>query len=198
MPLKISSRLRALKKLSENVNHTKTRLKTYIPAGMASSAPPLGTMLGQRSIHIANFVRDFNERTANIKKGIQLPTRAKATSDKTFDMEIHQPQATFFIKQAAGIEKGARHPGKEVAGYITLRHLYEIAKIKLQDPPNALLTHQQMCVMLVGVARTLGVKIVRNLDPDEYAKFLAERKVIIAEQKAALEEEKEAKRNRTA
>ncbi|XP_055298036.1 39S ribosomal protein L11, mitochondrial [Sitodiplosis mosellana] len=192
MPLKISSRLRALKKMQENVQHT-SRLQTYVPAGMATSAPPLGPMLGQRSINIANFCKEFNEKTSKIKKGLPLPIRAKATTDKLFDLDIHQPPASYFIKQAAGIDLGAVKPGHEIAGKITLRHLYEIAKIKLQDPPNALLTHKQMCEMLVGVARSCGVQIVRNLDPNEYAKFLAERKIIIAQQKAALEEEREAK-----
>lgn len=192
MPLKISSRLRVIQKMQENVQHT-SRLRTNIPAGMASSAPPLGPMLGQRSINIANFVKEFNERTAKMKKGIPLPTRAKATSDKAFDLDIHMPPATYFIKQAAGIERGTMKPGHEVAGKITLRHLYEIAAIKLQDPPNALLTHQQMTQMLVGVCRTLGVEVVRHLDAEEYAKFLAERKIVIAQQKAAMAEEREAK-----
>ncbi|XP_031629483.1 39S ribosomal protein L11, mitochondrial [Contarinia nasturtii] len=192
MPIKISSRLAAKKRLQENVLHL-SRLRTNIPAGMASSAPPLGSQLGQRSINIANFVKDFNERTSNIKKGIPLPTRAKATSDKTFDMDIHMPPATYFIKQAAGIEKGTTRPGHEIAGKITHRHLYEIAQIKLKDPPNALLTLQQMTQMLASVCRTVGVEIVRHLDPDDYAKFLAERKIIIAEQKAAMEKERESK-----
>lgn len=192
MPLKISSRLRVIQKMQENVQHT-SRLRTDIPAGMASSAPPLGPMLGQRSINIANFVKEFNERTAKMKKGIPLPTRAKATSDKAFDLDIHMPPATYFIKQAAGIERGTMKPGHEVAGKITLRHLYEIAAIKLQDPPNALLTHQQMTQMLVGVCRTCGVEVVRHLDAEEYAKFLAERKIVIAQQKAAMAEEREAK-----
>lgn len=192
MPVKISSRLRALRKLQENVQHT-SRLRTDIPAGMASSAPPLGSMLGQRSINIANFVKEFNERTSKMKKGIPLPTRAKATSDKAFDMDIHQPPATYFIKQAAGIEVGARSAGHEVAGKISLRHLYEIAKIKLQDPPNALLSEQQMTQMLVGVARTCGVEVVRNLEAEEYAQFLAQRKIIVAQQKAEEEEQREAK-----
>ncbi len=50
-------------------------MRTNIPAGLASAAPPLGTMLGQRGINIANFVKDFNLATANIKDGIPLPTR---------------------------------------------------------------------------------------------------------------------------
>lgn len=192
MVIKGASRIRALKKLAESAKHT-SRLRAMVPAGMAAAAPPLGPQLGQRSINIANFCRDFNERTANIKKGIPLPIRAKAITDKTFDLDIHMPPATYFIKQAAGIDLGAMKPGHEVAGKITYRHLYEIARIKLQDPPNALLTHQQMCQMLVGVARTCGVEIVRHLDAEEYGKFLAQRKIIVAEQKAAIEAAREAK-----
>lgn len=87
--------------------------------------------------------------------------------------------------------------GQEIAGKLTLRHLYEIAKIKSQDPPLTLLSLQQIVQMLVGIARTCGIKIVRELDPDEYAVFLKEREVIVAEQKEALQAAKEAKMLRT-
>lgn len=40
------------------------------------------------------------------------------------------------------MQRGTMTPGHEVAGKITLKHLYEIAAIKIQDPPNALLTMQ--------------------------------------------------------
>lgn len=88
-------------------------------------------------------------------------------------------------------------PSHEVAGKITLKHLYEIAAIKIQDPPNALLSMQQMCNMLVGIARSCGIEVVRDLDAAEYEAFLAERKEIIAKQKAELQEKKEAKMLRT-
>lgn len=192
MVVKVASRIRYLKKLADGAKHT-SRLQTNVPAGMAAATPPLGPMLGQRSINIANFCRDFNERTANIKRGIPLPIRAKATSDKTFDLDIHMPPATYFIKQAAGLELGALKPSKEIAGKITYRHLYEIAKIKLQDPPNALLTLQQMTQMLASTARSCGVEIVRELDAKEYGQFMEDRKVVVAEQKLAIETAREAK-----
>lgn len=195
--VKGASKIRALKKLTENVKHL-SRLRTNIPAQGAVASPPLGPQLGQRNINVANFCKEFNERTANIKKGIPLPTRTIATSDKTFELEIHQPPATYFIKQAAGIERGTMYPGREIAGYITLRHLYEIAKIKLQDPPNALLTLEEMTQMLVGVARTCGVEVVRELKAEEYAKFLEGRKVIIRQQRAELQEKRDAKMLRAA
>lgn len=89
-------------------------------------------------------------------------------------------------------------PGNEVAGRITLRHLYEIAKIKHDDPPNALLTLEQMCNSLIGIARSCGIEVVRNLDADDYRRFLNERKVIVEQQKTELVEKREAKMLRAA
>lgn len=66
----------------------------------------------QRNINIAAFCKDFNEKTANIKQGIPLPTRVKVNSDRSYHLVIHQPPASYFLKQAAGISKGAMEPGK--------------------------------------------------------------------------------------
>lgn len=85
----------------------------------------------------------------------------------------------------------------EVAGKITLKHLYEIAKIKLEDPPNALLTLEQMCQMIVGIAHTCGIEIVREIDPVEYAQFLKDRETSIVEYQEELRLAKESKILRT-
>ncbi|KAM8706688.1 hypothetical protein ACLKA7_010885 [Drosophila subpalustris] len=193
---KAAGKLKSLKKHAERITHT-TKLKTNIPAGMAAAGPPLGPMLGQRAINIAAFCKDFNTKTAEMKEGVPLPCRISMNSDRSYDLVIHHPPATFFLKQAAGIQRGTMTPGREVAGKITLKHLYEIAAIKIQDPPNALLTMQQMCEMLIGIARTCGIKVVRDLDPTEYAQFLEERKVIVEDQRRELLEKREAKMLRT-
>lgn len=101
------------------------------------------------------------------------------------------------LKQAAGIQRGAMYPKGETAGMITLKHLYELAVLKIQDPPNALLTLPQMCEMLIGAARSCGIEIVRDLDPEEYGRFLAERKAVVDQQKVDLQEKREAKMLRT-
>ncbi|XP_011172274.1 39S ribosomal protein L11, mitochondrial [Solenopsis invicta] len=184
-----------MKKLIEKVDHS-SKLRVDIPAGMASSAPPLGSQLGQRNINIVNFCKDFNNRTANIKEGIPLPCRIKVHSDRTYDLVIHKPPTTYYLKQAAGIQKGRMKKG-EVAGKITLKHLYEIAKIKMEDPPNALLSLEHMCQMLVGIARTCGIEVVREIDPEEYAQFLKDREAFIAEYCEQLRSAKESKLLRT-
>ncbi|XP_072749142.1 large ribosomal subunit protein uL11m [Anoplolepis gracilipes] len=183
------------KKLTEKIDHS-SRLRVIIPAGLASSAPPLGSQLGQRNINIANFCKDFNQRTANIKEGIPLPCRVKVHSDRSYDLVIHKPPATYFLKQAAGIQK-ARMRHDEVAGKITLKHLYEIAKIKSEDPPLALLSLEQICGMMVGIARSCGIEIVRDIDPEEYKQFLKEREEAITQYREELRLAKESKLLRT-
>lgn len=133
---------RVLRKVVGKVDHS-SKLRTNIPAGKALPGPPLGPMLAQRGINVAAFCKDFNQRTKDLREGIPLPCRiVPNAAEKTYELVIHSPPATFFLKQAAGIQRGAMYPGKEVAGKITRKHLYEIAKIKLADPPNALLTLQ--------------------------------------------------------
>ncbi|CAD6240904.1 GSCOCG00008991001-RA-CDS [Cotesia congregata] len=194
---KVASRLKSAKKLMEKVDHS-SKLHTEIPAGLASPSPPLGSQLGQRNINIANFVKEFNQKTEHLKEGIPIPCRVKVNPDRTYDLVMHKPPTSYYLMQAAGIQRGAMNSGKETSGKITLKHLYEIAKIKSEDPPLSLLTLEQITQMFVGIARTIGIQIVRDLDADEYAKFLKEREVIVAEQKKAIQEAKEAKMLRTA
>lgn len=117
--------------------------------------------------------------------------------DRSYELTIHSPPASFFLKQAAGIQRAAMYPAREVAGKITLKHLYEIAAIKIKDPVNALLTMQQMCEMIIGAARSCGIQIVKDLDPIEYAEFLKQREQVIESQKAELQAKRDAKMLRT-
>ncbi|KAL0105566.1 hypothetical protein PUN28_015801 [Cardiocondyla obscurior] len=192
---KVVGKMKMGKKLLEKIDHS-SKLHVDIPAGMASSAPPLGSQLGQRNINIENFCKDFNKRTANIKEGIPLPCRIKVNSDRTYNLVIHKPPTSYYLKQAAGIQK-ARIKKGEIAGKITLKHLYEIAQIKIEDPSNALLTLQQMCQMIAGMARACGIEIVREIDPIEYEQFLKDREVTLAEFREELRLAKESKMLRT-
>merc|ERR1712115_474205 len=100
---------------------------------------------------------------------------------------------TYFLKQAAGVKRGAMYPGREVTGYITRKHLYEIALVKSQDPPLQMVDLQEVCRMLIDSANTLGIKVVDKLDPEWYQEFLEERKEIVKKQKKKKKKKKKKK-----
>lgn len=79
-----------------------------------------------------------------------------------------------------------------------LKQIYEIALIKSEDPPLQIFSLQDICKMLVGIAKSCGIEVVKDdIDPVEYGKFLEERKIIIEDQKKELQEKREAKMLRT-
>lgn len=80
---------------------------------------------------------------------------------------------------------------------MTLKHVYEIAKIKQEDPPLEVKSLEEICLMIVGIAKSCGIEVVKELDPKEYGQFLIERKAIEEQQKKELQERKEAKLLRT-
>uniref|UniRef100_A0A023F875 Large ribosomal subunit protein uL11m n=1 Tax=Triatoma infestans TaxID=30076 RepID=A0A023F875_TRIIF len=188
--------LKSINKKVEKVAHG-NKIKTFIPAGMAAAGPPLGPMLGQHGLNIAAFCKDFNEKTKSLIEGVPLPTRIYVNPDRSYSMVIHKPPTTFLLKQAAGIQRAAMQPGKEVCGKITLKHLYEIAKIKSEDPPMECLTLEEICKKFIGIAHSCGIEVVESLDPKEYQDFLEQRKEIVAQQRKELQEKREAKMLRT-
>ncbi|KAM6953595.1 large ribosomal subunit protein uL11m isoform 2-T2 [Aplochiton taeniatus] len=97
--------------------------------------------------------------------------------DRTYDLKIGQPTVSYFLKQAAGIQKGAGKTGHELAGMVSVRAVYEIALVKSLDEcfkmQNASLETVVKCI--VGSAKSLGIKIVNDLSAEEYKIFLEER-----------------------
>jgi len=169
------------------------KLRTDVPAGMASAGPPLGSMLGQRGLNIAQFCKDFNNRTAHYIEGVPIPTRATVNPDRSYNMVLFNPPVSFYLKQAAGIQRGSMQGHHETAGWITFKHVYEIAKIKSQDPTLELTELPQICNSVIYSARRMGIEVKRDYDPEEYRQFLEERKVIVEQQLQELRDLKEAK-----
>jgi len=172
------SKLSQVAKDVKNVIHSNV-IKSTIKAGGATTGPPLGPILGQRGLPLTKFVEEFNDLTKNIKPGIPLPTRIHIDGKK-FSIEIFEPEQSYLIRQAAGIKKGSRSlkgPNQGVVGKITHKHVYEIAKIKIQQENIKIrdISMKEMCEKITEQCYKMGVDVVRHLDADEYDEFLLER-----------------------
>lgn len=138
------------------VKKIKTILKLNLPAGEATPAPPLGPTLGQHGVPIMDFVRAYNERTAD-KKGQVIPAVITIYEDRTFSFELKLPPVSQMIKKELGLEKGSGEAGKVQAGSLTRDRVRKIAEAKLADLNTKDLDSAIRTVE--GTARSMGVKI---------------------------------------
>ena len=131
-------------------------IKLQIPAGKATPAPPVGTVLGPAGINLQEFCTKYNDATRD-KMGDILPVEISVYEDRTFDFVIKTPPAAFLIKKVAKIGKGSTKGSKETVATITRDQLREIAEIKLPDL-NAYTVEEAMKIV-EGTALNMGVKI---------------------------------------
>ena len=83
--------------------------------------------------------------------------------------------------------------GQEVAGKVSLKHIYEIAQIKSQDPAFENVSLQEVCKRVISTAHTCGIEIVKHLDEGSYREFLDARREVVARQQQDLQEQRESK-----
>ena len=129
-------------------------IKLQIPAGKATPAPPVGTVLGPAGINLQEFCTKFNDATRD-KMGDIVPVQISIYEDRTFDFVLKTPPAAFLLKKVAKIKSGAAK-GETVAT-ITKDQLKEIAETKLPDL-NAYTVEEAMKIV-EGTARNMGIKI---------------------------------------
>jgi large subunit ribosomal protein L11 len=136
-------------------------IKLQIPAGKATPSPPVGPALGQRGLNIMQFVKDFNATTQGMEPGMPVPVVITAFADRTYTFITKTPPNTYFLKKAAGLDKGSTAPGKGGSvGSVTMGQLREIAAQKMKDM-NA--TDVEAAVrMLAGSARSMGMTVVEG------------------------------------
>ncbi len=132
-------------------------IKLQIPAGKATPAPPVGTVLGPAGINLQEFCTKYNDATRD-KMGDILPVEVSVYEDRSFDFVIKTPPAAFLLKKYAKINKGSSKGSSETVATITKAQLREIAEIKLPDL-NAYDVEGAMKIV-EGTARNMGIKIV--------------------------------------
>jgi large subunit ribosomal protein L11 len=112
-------------------------VKFICPAGQASASPPIGPVLGSRGLKAVDFCKEFNARTAHYIPGTPMQIEMIVQrAARTFTFDIKSPPTSWLLLRCAGVEKGATNPGKETVGKpVSLKHVYEIAKIKQRVYP---------------------------------------------------------------
>ena len=132
-------------------------IKLQVPAGKANPSPPIGPALGQRGLNIMQFVKEFNAATQGLEPGMPVPVIITAFGDRTFTFVTKTPPVSYFLKKAAGVEKGSATTGRAVAGTVSLAQCREIAEQKMKD----LNAHSVDAAvrMVVGSARSMGLEV---------------------------------------
>lgn len=105
------------------------------------------------------FCKKYNEMTNFLKPGTETPVRLFVYADKTFEMEFGYPSSSWFLKQAAGIEKGSDDPYK-IVGSVNVRQIYEIAKYQQRSPRRQDVPLESICKALVKNARSIGLDVL--------------------------------------
>ena len=145
------------------------QIKLQCPGGQATPAPPVGPALGQHGVNIGQFVKQFNDRTAE-NRGLLLPVVITVYSDRTFEFIVKSPPAAVLLKMAAKIpiekkkggdvipgEEKTKKSGKYKGFKVTAAQVREIAQTKLSDLNARDVDHAVR--IIEGTARSLGLTV---------------------------------------
>ena len=136
----------------------KNVIKLQIEAGKATPAPPVGPALGSSGVNIMQFVKEFNDRTAN-QPGMIIPVVITVYADKSFEFITKVPPVAVLIRKALKIEKGSGKPNKDKVATITQEQVRQIAEQKMEDL-NAASIEAAMS-MVAGTSRSMGVVVAK-------------------------------------
>ena len=146
------------------------KINLQIPAGKATPAPPVGTVLGPAGINLQEFCTKYNDATRD-KMGDIIPVVISVYEDRTFDFVLKTPPAATLIKKYAKINSGSKKGAHEIVATISKDDLKAIAEIKLPDL-NAYTVEEAMSIV-EGTARNMGVA-VKGLNDAELAEEVKE------------------------
>lgn len=163
------------------------KIKLQIPAGKATPAPPVGTVLGPAGINLQEFCTKFNDASKD-KMGDIVPVEITLYADKSYDFVLKTAPAPFLIKKYAKINKGSAKGANEIVATISKDDLRAIAETKLPDL-NAYTVEEAMKI-IEGTARNMGVAVkgLNDAELQAQAKEAAKEEAEQAKRDAELEE----------
>ena len=169
------------------------KIKLQIPAGKATPAPPVGTVLGPAGINLQEFCTKYNEATRE-KMGDIIPVEISIYEDRTFDFVLKTPPTASLLLKAAGLEKGGNKGANHIVATISKDEARKIAEIKMPDL-NAY-DIDSAIEIVAGTARNMGIAIkgLTDVELQEQEKEAAAAEAMAAKLEAELEEAEESAR----
>ncbi len=162
-------------------------IKLQLPAGKATPAPPVGTMLGPVGINLNEFCTRYNDATKD-KMGSIVPVEISVYEDRTFDFVLKTPPTASLLLEVAGIQKGSVKGANDIVATISKEDLRKVAEIKLPD----LNTKDIEAAMniVAGTARNMGIAVkgLNDIELAEQAEEAKEAEAEMAKLDAELEE----------
>ena len=173
------------------------KIKLQIPAGKATPAPPVGTVLGPAGINLQDFCTKYNDATRD-KMGDVVPCEISIYDDRSFDFVLKTAPAAFLLKKVAKIKSGSKKGANEIVATITEKELREIAETKMPDL-NAYDVESAM-KQIAGTARNMGIAVkgVNDVELQEQAKEAAIEEKEAEKREAELAEMEESVNNTNA
>jgi large subunit ribosomal protein L11 len=135
----------------------KANVKMKLPAGRASAAPPVGSVLGQHGVNMMDFINPFNDQTKDMQ-GATVTVHVTIYDDRSISFHVVGAPTDDLIRVELGIKKGSGKPNSEkIAKKLTDAQLTKIAEAKAKD----MNTQDVPAVkkMVAGTARSMGVEI---------------------------------------
>ena len=165
-------------------------IKLQIPAGKATPAPPVGTVLGPAGINLQEFCTKYNEATRE-KMGDIVPVEISIYEDRTFDFVLKTPPTPSLIKKAAGIEKAGKKGANDIVATISKDDITKIAETKMPDL-NAYDLDAAINTV-AGTARNMGIAVkgLNDQELQEQAREAHEVEIQAQKLEAELEEMEE-------
>ena len=135
----------------------KANLKMKIPAGKATAAPPVGSILGQYGVNMMDFINPFNEQTKDLGN-VTVTAHIAIYEDRTMDFRVIGAPTDDLIRAKLGIEKGSGKPNTEkISKKLTDKQLTEIAEAKMGDMNSD--DVEAVKKIVAGTARSMGVEV---------------------------------------
>jgi len=172
------------------------KINLQIPAGKATPAPPVGTVLGPAGINLQEFCTKYNDATRD-KMGDIIPVVISVYDDRSFDFVLKTPPTASLLKKVAGISKASKKGANEIVATISKEDLRKVAEIKMPDL-NAY-TIEKAMESVEGTARNMGIAVkgVNDAELKEQAQEAALEEKEMAKREAELEAMEEEVKNET-